>query len=80
MKSEIYIAIIGAIPALITAIVSIIVNNRLLGFKIDELSDRVEKHNNVIERTYRLEEQSKTLFSDVSEIKADIRSLQELHK
>lgn len=30
----------------------------IIDIKIDELSNRVEKHNNVIERTYRLEQES----------------------
>lgn len=45
-------------------------NNALIYEKIDELSRRVEKHNSVIERTYKLEEtvarhdeKIKTLFN-----------------
>lgn len=45
-------------------------NNALIYEKIDELSRRVEKHNSVIDRTYKLEEtvarhdeKIKTLFS-----------------
>ena len=55
--------------ALITGIVAIIVctiNNiyqggktqALIEYKIDELSKRVDKHNNLVERTYKLEEQT----------------------
>ncbi|MCI5499363.1 MAG: hypothetical protein MR419_07550 [Clostridiales bacterium] len=29
----------------------------LLEYKLDELTDRVNKHNNLVERTYRLEEE-----------------------
>lgn len=32
--------------------------------KIDALKEAVEKHNGVIERTYKLEEQNKTLFKN----------------
>lgn len=45
-------------------------NNALIYEKIDELSRRVEKHNSVVERTYKLEEtvarhdeKIKTLFN-----------------
>lgn len=31
--------------------------------KIDNLRNEVEKHNSVVERTFRLEEQVKTLFN-----------------
>lgn len=36
-------------------------SQKLLEYKIDKLSERVDKHNNLIERTYRLEEDGKIL-------------------
>ena len=77
--------------AIITGIVAIIVctiNNvyqssktqALIEYKIDELSKRVDKHNNLVERTYKLEEQ--TVLQD-EKIKvankriADLEKLQE---
>jgi len=36
-------------------------SQRLIEYKIDKLSERVDKHNSLIERTYRLEEDSKLL-------------------
>lgn len=77
--------------ALITGVVAIIVctiNNvyqssktqALIEYKIDELSKRVDKHNNLVERTYKLEEQ--TVLQD-EKIKvannriADLEKLQE---
>lgn len=80
MRTEVLIAIIGAIPALITAMVSIVLNNRLLGYKIDALAKRVEKHNNFMERVAVLERDDKTAFNTLDELKADIKDLQELHK
>lgn len=40
-------------------------NNALINQQIQTLSDRVEKHNNVIERTYELEADVKVLKSKV---------------
>ena len=37
--------------------------------KLDMLSDRVDKHNNLIERTYKLESDVEHLQTDVHEIK-----------
>lgn len=50
MKPEIIVAIITSTSTLVAAIVSILMNNRILGYKIDELTRKVEKHNNLIER------------------------------
>ena len=53
----------AGIGGLISLVVCIITNvaqssktRALLEYKLDELTKRVDKHNNVIERTYKLEE------------------------
>ena len=43
--------------AIIVAI-SIMTSQKLTNYKIDELKRQVEKHNTIIERTYRLEERA----------------------
>ncbi len=59
METIISSIITGAV-ALITCLITQAFANRrttaLLEFKLDELTKRVDKHNNVIERTYKLEE------------------------
>ena len=45
----------------------------LIELKLDELSDRVNKHNQLIERTYRLE-------SDTALLKQRIDTLEEHHE
>lgn len=77
MSNGVIIAIIGAVPALITALVSIVLNNRLLGYKLDELTKRVEKHNNFMERVAVLERDNKTAFNEISETKEDLRRIQD---
>ncbi len=57
-------AVITAIITGISAALVAVINSRhqsnttrkLIEYKIDELTKRVDKHNNVIERTYKLEE------------------------
>ena len=60
MDPMIVSAIIGAISSVVVAIVSIYLSNRLVVYRIDELQKKVEKHNNVVERTAVLERDSKT--------------------
>lgn len=43
--------------------------------KLDGLSERVEKHNNVIERTYKLETEVDNLYHRYAEIKDDVRDI-----
>lgn len=55
-------SIITGVVALATCLITQGVANRkttaLIEFKLDELTKRVDRHNNVIERTYKLEEQT----------------------
>lgn len=75
MKPEIVIAIITSASTLIAAIVSIIVNNSLIGYKVDELKKQVEKHNNLVERITILERDSKTAFNRIDELRADVKDI-----
>lgn len=47
----------------------------LIQQEIATLSDRVEKHNNVISRTYELEKQTALLSKDIKALEHDLSSL-----
>lgn len=73
------------LSAVITAVVSAVsvyvsLNSRIavIETKIDTLSKRVEKHNNMVERTYILERDVKTIFNQLKEIKSDIEKLEQI--
>lgn len=82
MDTGITIAIIGAIPALITAIVSIALNNRVLKLELENIKERlgrIEKKqddaNHVRERVAILERDNKTAFNRINELREDIHAL-----
>lgn len=49
----------------------------ILETKMDNLTTVVNKHNNVIERTYLVERDSKTMWSRIDENRDSIKGLQE---
>lgn len=51
------------------------ITNRLTRLEtlIGSLKEEVEKHNSVIERTYRLETQQANIFHQLDELKAEIK-------
>lgn len=57
--NDIIIALIGACGSIlgagIGAIIGIIANTKLVAYRIEELEKKVNKHNNLVERTYNLE-------------------------
>ena len=84
MSNGVIIAIIGAIPALITAVVSVYLNNRVLNVKIDGLQKqfdkmeiKLDKHNQVVERVAILERDNKTVFNRIDENRDDISHLRD---
>ena len=69
MNTEIWVALIGSGASLIVAVVSIVMNNRVLGFKVDELTKKVEKHNNLVERMALAERDIKNIMEELKELK-----------
>ena len=55
MESAILTAINGAI-SLIGIIITALVTNSITKYRVSELEKKVEKHNSVIERVYKLEQ------------------------
>ena len=47
----------------------------VIDVKIETLSERVEKHNGVMERTFKLEENVRENSHDIVEVKSDIREI-----
>ena len=67
---SVLVALIGGAVTLAGVVASNSRSRAVLEQKVDELSRRVEKHNCLVERTYRLER-------DVALVKRDIESLEE---
>lgn len=76
MSEAITIALIGVIPSVLIAIVSIVSNNAIIKVKIEELEKHVNKHNQVVERTYTLERDLATYWSKYDELKDRIERLE----
>lgn len=73
MSSEIMIATISglcvAIPSIIATITTNKKNNALTIYRIDQLETKVDKHNSVVERTFRIEEDIKHIKEDIKELR-----------
>lgn len=68
MDNTIVVALISAASALITAIISIALNNRVINFQIKALAEKVDKHNHLIERMAIVERDEEVLFRYRNEI------------
>ena len=56
MNTEIIVALIASGGGLLGSLVGVIASSKLTTYRIQQLENKVEKHNTVIERTYKSEE------------------------
>ena len=56
MDTEIIVAAIAAAGGLLGSLFGVIASSRLTGYRIGQLEKKVDKHNNLVERTYLLEQ------------------------
>ena len=63
MRAEIIVGILSLAGTLAGTFGGILAANKLTNYKIEELSKRVDKHNNLIDRMYKVESRV-TLIED----------------
>lgn len=80
MPSEVLVAIIGLLGSAIGTFGGIMATSRLTNYRIEQLESKVEKHNNLIERTYKLEESEEVLCEKIKVINHRINNLEDYHK
>lgn len=71
------VMVISSLAPLIVALVGIITNNKLIGYRIDQLEKKVTKHNNIVERTYKLESDMETVWKRYDDMKQDIDRIED---
>lgn len=59
MNVDFLTGVASLIASLVGTFGGIITSTKLTNYQINELKKRVDKHNNVIERTFKLEEEGK---------------------
>ncbi len=68
MADTIIVAIISGIFTLVGSFGGIMASSRLTTYRIEQLEKKVDKHNSLIDRMYRVEERLAILESEVKEI------------
>ena len=56
MTTEVIVAMIASGGGLLGSAIGVIASARLTNYRIGQLEEKVNKHNNLIDRVYRLEE------------------------
>lgn len=69
MPPEIVVGLLSLLGTLFGSIAGIMTSNKLTIYRIDQLEQKVNKHNNLIERVYHVEERITVVEHSLNDIK-----------
>ena len=78
MSETIIVCIFSLIGTLVGSLGGILAANKLVVYRIEQLEKKVEKHNNVIERVYKLEKDEALIKSDIKVVNEKINDLEHM--
>ena len=76
MNTEIIVALIAAGGGLLGSLGGVIASSKLTTYRIQQLENKVEKHNTLIERTYKLEETEAVMQEQIRVVNHRIADLE----
>ena len=72
MSETIIVALIGLAGSAIGAFAGVMASAKLTNYRLRQLEEKVNKHNNMVERTYALEGRMNEAEHDIRDIKGRI--------
>jgi len=73
MQPEIIVGLLSCAGTIIGTLGGIMATSKLTNFRLQQLEEKVNKHNNLVERMYKVEGQVQENVNDIKEIKNMIR-------
>lgn len=80
MNDVVIVAIISLIGTLGGTFGGILTSSKLTNYRLEQLEKKVEKHNSVIERTYKLEKEQEVEEEKIKVINHRIEDLEKFHQ
>lgn len=76
MTEEIAVAILGLIGSGLGSVIGVIASSKLTLYRIEQLEKKVQAHNNLIDRMYRVESQEEVIEQQIKVINHRISDLE----
>ena len=76
MTDTVLVAGISLVGTVIGSLSGVLASNKLTCFRIEQLEKKVEKHNNVVERVFRLEDNDKLIEEKIAVVNHRIAKLE----
>lgn len=70
MSDAIIVALLGFAGTMLGSLFGVLAAQKLTQYRLAQLEEKVNKHNNLIERTYKLEGQMEECQHDIKDLKA----------
>ena len=78
--TEVITSLIGVIGSFLGTLAGIMINTKLINYRIEQLEKKVDKHNQVIERVYALEKDRAVIKEEIKVANHRIEDLEGYHK
>lgn len=69
MSEPIFVALLALVGTLVGSFSGIVVANKLVNYRLEQLEKKVQAHNNLVERMYKLEGQMEEAVHEISDLK-----------
>ena len=80
MNDTILVALLSLVGTLVGSFSGIIAANKLVNYRLQQLEQKVQAHNNLVERTYHLEKGMEVMEEQVKVANHRIADLEVYHK
>lgn len=74
MSEAVFVALLGFAGTLMGSLLGVLTTQKLTQFRLSQLEEKVSKHNNLIERTFKLEGQMQECQHEIKDIKEGLWS------
>ena len=78
MSETIIVGILSIIGTLVGSLGGVLAANRLTNYRIEQLEKKVERHNQVVERVYKLEKDEAVIEEEISVANHRLEDLEKL--
>lgn len=80
MQTEVVVAVVGLAGSSLGSLAGVVASAKLTAYRLEQLEKKVDKHNTVIERTYKLEETQAVMEEQIKVANHRIADLEENQK
>ena len=80
MSDAIVVALIGVSGSCLGSLIGVVASSKLTSYRLEQLEQKVQAHNNLIERTYHLEEANSIHTEQIKVINHRVEDLEGYHK